>query len=68
MMLTYSNEAIERVRGRNRTVFTDVASVTFSRLDLQHYHWRETLGHLIHPDIPTHAENLQILDIACGTG
>lgn len=39
-----------------------------ARLDLQHYHWRDTVGHLIHPQITLNGESTQVLDVACGTG
>ncbi|KAL2832767.1 S-adenosyl-L-methionine-dependent methyltransferase [Aspergillus pseudoustus] len=40
---------------------------SISRLNLQHYWVEETLGYLLHPDIPV-ADNAKIADIATGTG
>jgi ubiquinone/menaquinone biosynthesis C-methylase UbiE len=38
-----------------------------ARLNLQHYWVEESLGYLLHPDIPV-PENAKVADIATGTG
>ncbi|KAI5926282.1 hypothetical protein F4810DRAFT_656256 [Camillea tinctor] len=39
-----------------------------SRLTAQHYLWKDLLGYLIHPDIPTRSADLKIADVATGNG
>jgi hypothetical protein len=39
-----------------------------SRLSLQHYIWKETMGYILHPSIDTSNENIRIADIGTGTG
>ncbi|KAI1487269.1 hypothetical protein F5X96DRAFT_650927 [Biscogniauxia mediterranea] len=39
-----------------------------SRLTAQHYLWKDLLGYLIHPDIPTRSADLRIADVATGNG
>ncbi|RYP41314.1 hypothetical protein DL769_011580 [Monosporascus sp. CRB-8-3] len=39
-----------------------------SRLTAQHYLWKDLLGFLVHPDIPTRAADLKIADVATGNG
>ncbi|MCJ1431029.1 hypothetical protein MMC27_000379 [Xylographa pallens] len=39
-----------------------------SRLDLQHYIWKQSQGYLVHPNIPLDPEDLKIADIGTGTG
>lgn len=38
------------------------------RLTAQHYLWKDLLGFLVHPDIPTQASGLRVADIATGNG
>lgn len=45
------------------------ANICISRLNLQHYLWKDVLGYNIHPDIPIHdKEDFRIADIGTGTG
>ncbi|KAI1099133.1 hypothetical protein F4804DRAFT_93715 [Jackrogersella minutella] len=39
-----------------------------SRLTAQHYLWKDLLGFLVHPDIPTRADDLKVADVATGNG
>ncbi|KAH6649101.1 hypothetical protein BKA67DRAFT_522691 [Truncatella angustata] len=39
-----------------------------ARLTAQHYLWKDLLGFLVHPNIPTRASDLRIADIATGNG
>ncbi|KAI0167433.1 hypothetical protein BJ166DRAFT_610195 [Pestalotiopsis sp. NC0098] len=39
-----------------------------SRLTAQHYLWKDLLGFLVHPDIPTNQVDLKIADVATGNG
>ncbi|KAK8025417.1 hypothetical protein PG990_003240 [Apiospora arundinis] len=39
-----------------------------SRLTAQHYLWKDLLGFLLHPDIPTNVNNLKVADVATGNG
>ncbi|KAI1204851.1 uncharacterized protein F4807DRAFT_445257 [Annulohypoxylon truncatum] len=39
-----------------------------TRLTAQHYLWKDLLGYLIHPDIPTGFDDLKIADVATGNG
>ncbi|XXH01550.1 hypothetical protein Hte_007910 [Hypoxylon texense] len=39
-----------------------------SRLTAQYYLWKELLGFLVHPDIPTQAADLRVADVATGNG
>ncbi|KAJ2995772.1 hypothetical protein NUW58_g1178 [Xylaria curta] len=39
-----------------------------SRLTAQHYLWKNLLGYLLHPDIPTPGKGWKIADIATGNG
>jgi len=39
-----------------------------SRLNLQHYIWKQAQDYLVHPNIPLDAEGLKIADIGTGTG
>ncbi|KAI1092954.1 hypothetical protein F5B19DRAFT_452407 [Rostrohypoxylon terebratum] len=39
-----------------------------ARLTAQHYLWKDLLGYLIHPDIPTRFDDLKIADVATGNG
>ncbi|CAD6580719.1 MAG: hypothetical protein ASARMPREDX12_000249 [Alectoria sarmentosa] len=42
--------------------------VEATRLQCQHYLWKETLGYLIHPSIPLEGKDLKIADVGTGTG
>lgn len=45
------------------------ADICISRLNLQHYLWKDVLGYNIHPGIPIHdKEDFCIADIGTGTG
>ncbi|KZZ92046.1 hypothetical protein AAL_06256 [Moelleriella libera RCEF 2490] len=39
-----------------------------SRLTAQHFLWKDLLGFLVHPDIPTRAADLKVADVATGNG
>ncbi|KAI1826391.1 hypothetical protein F4861DRAFT_537237 [Xylaria intraflava] len=39
-----------------------------TRLTAQHGLWKELLGFLLHPDVPTSGENLKIADVCTGNG
>ncbi|KAI1734284.1 hypothetical protein F4680DRAFT_471292 [Xylaria scruposa] len=39
-----------------------------ARLTAQHYLWKDLLGYLIHPDVPTRAADLKVADVATGNG
>ncbi|KAI1126287.1 hypothetical protein F5Y10DRAFT_293938 [Nemania abortiva] len=39
-----------------------------SRLTAQHYLWKDLLGFLVHPDIPTRCADLKVADVATGNG
>ncbi|KAK4110947.1 hypothetical protein N656DRAFT_838135 [Canariomyces notabilis] len=39
-----------------------------ARLTAQHYLWRDLLGFLVHPSIPTAAVDLKVADVATGNG
>lgn len=44
-------------------------NICISRLNLQHYLWKDSLGYNIHPDIPIRdKEDFRIADIGTGTG
>ncbi len=38
------------------------------RLTAQHYLWKDLLGFLVHPDIPTRATDLKVADVATANG
>lgn len=38
------------------------------RLTAQHFLWKDLLGFLVHPSIPTQAVDLKIADVATGNG
>lgn len=38
------------------------------RQNLQHYLWKDGVGYLLHPSIPTHMDNLRVAEIGVGTG
>ncbi|KAI1429591.1 hypothetical protein F5Y12DRAFT_413037 [Xylaria sp. FL1777] len=38
------------------------------RLTAQHYLWKDLLGYLVHPDIPTRSQDLKVADVATGNG
>ncbi|MCJ1252157.1 hypothetical protein MMC30_009396 [Trapelia coarctata] len=42
--------------------------VDCTRLNLQHYLWKQMFGYLLHPSIDTSSENLKVADIGTGTG
>lgn len=44
----------------------DIAATT--RLNLQHYIWKENIGYLIHPSVDVSNPNLSIADVGTGTG
>ncbi|KAI0528428.1 hypothetical protein GGR58DRAFT_320518 [Xylaria digitata] len=59
--------------GRNHTKASDDYALmrdcdASSRLTAQHYLWKNLLGYLIHPDIPTRGDDLKIADVATGNG
>lgn len=39
-----------------------------ARQALQHYLWKDGIGYLLHPSIPTKSENLKVAEIGVGTG
>ncbi|KAI0421652.1 hypothetical protein F5X98DRAFT_361155 [Xylaria grammica] len=39
-----------------------------SRLTAQHYLWKNLLGYLVYPDIPTRGDDLKVADVATGNG
>ncbi|KAI1368600.1 hypothetical protein F5Y08DRAFT_247748 [Xylaria arbuscula] len=39
-----------------------------ARLTAQHYLWKDLLGYLLHPDIPTRFADLKVADVATGNG
>ena len=39
-----------------------------TRLNLQHYLWKDEVGYLLHPSIPLDVEDLSVADIGVGTG
>ncbi|KAJ8108897.1 hypothetical protein ONZ43_g6286 [Nemania bipapillata] len=39
-----------------------------ARLTAQHYLWKDLLGYLVHPDIPTRSADLKVADVATGNG
>ena len=41
---------------------------SISRLNLQHYLWKDQTGYLIHPSVPLSNPNIKIADIGTGTG
>lgn len=45
----------------------DTSDVGF-RLTAQHYLWKDLLGFLVHPNIPTGADDLKVADVATGNG
>lgn len=38
------------------------------QLTAQHYLWKDILGFIVHPDIPTREADLKVADIATGNG
>ncbi|KAI0538833.1 hypothetical protein GGR58DRAFT_525698 [Xylaria digitata] len=54
----YTNDAYLLTRGCNAS----------TRLTALHYLWKDLLGYLIHPDIPTRSANLKVADVATGNG
>lgn len=39
-----------------------------TRQNLQHYLWKDGIGYLLHPSIPTDVEDLRVAEIGVGTG
>lgn len=48
-------------------IFQTVTNTSCS-LTAQHYLWKDLLGYLLHPDIPTRASDLKVADVATGNG
>lgn len=44
----------------------DVLATT--RLNLQHYIWKESMGYILHPSIKVPDSNASIADVGTGTG
>jgi hypothetical protein len=44
----------------------DVLATT--RLNLQHYIWKEAMGYMLHPSIKIPSSNVLIADVGTGTG
>lgn len=39
-----------------------------TRLNLQHYIWKESMGYILHPSIKLPDSNVSIADVGTGTG
>ncbi|PYI02180.1 S-adenosyl-L-methionine-dependent methyltransferase, partial [Aspergillus sclerotiicarbonarius CBS 121057] len=42
--------------------------IASTRLNLQHYIWKENIGYLLHPSIQLSGDNISIADVGTGTG
>ena len=42
--------------------------IASTRLNLQHYIWKENIGYLLHPSIKLSGDNISIADVGTGTG
>lgn len=57
---------VEEPRKDSYRLKRDITATT--RLNLQHYIWKENIGYLIHPSVDFSSPTLTIADVGTGTG
>ena len=66
--------SVKRIRRQHKVCVITTMAVNIQingrklRQNLQHYLWKDGVGYLLHPSIPTHMDDLRVAEIGVGTG